>query len=51
MNRQELKTFLDAKVEAYNQPGFIPNDPVSIPHEYAKKQNIEIAGFISRLFI
>ena len=50
MNRQELKTFLDAKVEAYNQPGFIPNDPVSIPHEYAKKQTIEIAGFIAAVF-
>ncbi|WP_420575682.1 TIGR02757 family protein [Ekhidna sp.] len=50
MNRQELKSFLDDKVEAYNQPGFIPNDPVSIPHEYTKKQDIEIAGFLAAVF-
>lgn len=46
----ELKSFLDAKVEEYNQPGFIPNDPVCIPHEYTIKQDIEIAGFIAAVF-
>lgn len=50
MNKEELKSFLDAKVEEYNQPGFIPNDPVSIPHEFTKKQDIEIAGFIAAVF-
>ncbi|WP_425392342.1 TIGR02757 family protein [Ekhidna sp.] len=50
MNQQQLKSFLDAKVAEYNQPGFIPNDPVSIPHEYSKKQDIEIAGFIAAVF-
>lgn len=50
MKRQKIKAFLDAKVEAYNQPGFIPNDPVSIPHEYTKKQDIEIAGFMAAVF-
>ncbi len=50
MNRKELKSFLDAKVEEYNQPGFIPNDPVCIPHKYSKKQDIEIAGFIAAVF-
>ena len=42
---QDLKTFLDAKVEAYNQPGFIENDPIVIPHSYTLKQDIEITGF------
>lgn len=50
MNREELKSFLEAKVEKYNQPGFIPNDPVCIPHEYVKKQDIEISGFIAAVF-
>lgn len=50
MKKEELKLFLDAKVEEYNQPGFISNDPISIPHEYAKKQDIEIAGFIAAVF-
>src|ERR1700744_526111 len=40
-----LKAFLDAKVFQYNQPDFIKNDPVSIPHMFTKKQDIEIMGF------
>lgn len=44
-NLEELKNFLDEKVEAYNQPAFIPDDPVSIPHLFSKKQDIEISGF------
>lgn len=46
MNK-ELKSFLEEKVAKYNQPGFIPNDPVSIPHQYTSKQDIEIAGFVA----
>ena len=41
---ENLKTFLDAKVIQYNRPEFIPNDPVSIPHLFTKKQDIEIMG-------
>ncbi|UII27273.1 TIGR02757 family protein [Fulvivirga maritima] len=44
---EKLKHFLDTKVEEYNQPGFIINDPVSIPHLYKNKQDIEISGFIA----
>src|ERR1700760_4245522 len=40
-----LKSFLDAKVAEYNRPDFIQNDPVSIPHLFSKKQDIEIMGF------
>lgn len=40
-----LKAFLDAKVSQYNRPEFIANDPVSIPHLFTKKQDIEIMGF------
>ncbi|SDG99250.1 TIGR02757 family protein [Pedobacter terrae] len=43
----ELKNFLDRKVEQYNQPNFIANDPVCIPHLFDKKQDIEIAGFFA----
>lgn len=50
MKRAELKSFLDFKVAEYNQPGFIPNDPVCIPHEYSKKQDIEIAGLMAAVF-
>lgn len=43
--QENLKAFLDAKVAQYNQPGFITNDPISIPHLFTKKQDIEIMGF------
>jgi uncharacterized protein (TIGR02757 family) len=45
-----LKAFLDAKVALYNRPSFIAADPISIPHRFTKKQDIEIAGFFAALF-
>ena len=45
-----LKEFLERKVEEYNQPSFISTDPISIPHLFTKKQDIEIAGFFSSIF-
>ena len=45
MITDKLKDFLDFKVEEYNKPGFIENDPIVIPHQYNKKQDIEITGF------
>ena len=45
----DLKPFLDSKVEQYNQPGFIKNDPISIPHRFKKKQDIEIAAFLAAI--
>jgi len=43
----ELKEFLDEKVALYNTFDFIELDPISIPHQYKKKQDIEIAGFFA----
>ncbi|HYG17518.1 MAG TPA: TIGR02757 family protein [Ohtaekwangia sp.] len=43
----EWKDFLDEKVLYYNQPSFIANDPVSIPHAFRKKQDIEISGLFA----
>ncbi|WP_316828398.1 TIGR02757 family protein [Pedobacter miscanthi] len=45
----ELKNFLDSKVDQYNQPNFIANDPVCIPHFFEKKQDIEISGFFAAI--
>lgn len=42
---QNLKDFLDQKVDLYNRPGFIEMDPVCIPHKFKLKQDIEIMGF------
>lgn len=44
-----LQNFLDSKVEQYNRPEFIANDPICIPHLFAKKQDIEIAGFFAAI--
>jgi uncharacterized protein (TIGR02757 family) len=47
LTKPELKEFLDEKVELYNQPSFIECDPISIPHRYTLKEDIEIAGFLA----
>ncbi len=49
MNQAELKALLDQKFHQFNQPGFIPDDPVSIPHQFSRKEDIEISGFFSAL--
>jgi uncharacterized protein (TIGR02757 family) len=41
---ENIKAFLDSKVLQYNQPDFIKNDPVSIPHMFTVQQDIEIMG-------
>jgi uncharacterized protein (TIGR02757 family) len=50
MNQKNLKEFLDKKVDEYNQPFFISNDPICIPHQFSKKQDIEIAAFFAAIF-
>ncbi len=47
INKTDLKDFLDEKVLKYNNPQFIESDPVSIPHQFQKKEDIEISGFLS----
>ena len=44
---KQLKQFLDAKVALYNQPSFIEKDPISIPHSFTEKQDIEISGLFA----
>jgi len=47
LNQNELKSFLDDKVQRYNNPSFIENDPIAVPHSFSKKEDIEIAGFFA----
>ncbi|TND08526.1 MAG: hypothetical protein FD123_2322 [Bacteroidetes bacterium] len=44
---KDLKEFLDTKTDLYNRPSFIPGDPVSIPHLFSKKEDVEISGFLA----
>ena len=41
--------FLESRTEQYNRPGFIAEDPISIPHKFSRKEDIEIAGFLTAL--
>jgi uncharacterized protein (TIGR02757 family) len=47
LTRRDLKEFLDEKADLYNRPSFIEPDPVSIPHRFSKKEDIEISGFLA----
>ncbi len=43
----ELKEFLEEKYLQYNNPSFIPSDPVSIPHRFKTLHDREISGFLT----
>ncbi len=45
----ELREFLGEKVLKFNNQHFIKDDPISIPHRFTKKQDIEIAGFFAAI--
>ena len=47
LKKAELKDFLDEKVNLYNNPKFIESDPIQVPHQFSKKEDIEIAGFLT----
>jgi uncharacterized protein (TIGR02757 family) len=47
LKKEELKEFLDEKVETYNRLDFIEHDPISIPHRFESKEDIEISGFLA----
>lgn len=44
-HKDALRRLLDAKLKLYDDPRFIAGDPVSIPHQYVKLQDIEITAF------
>ena len=47
---KDLKKTLDKLVIKYEKPAFISADPISIPHRFSKKEDIEIAGFFVSIF-
>ena len=47
VTHRELHSFLEEHYDRYNRPDFIPSDPISIPHRFSKKQDIEISGFLA----
>lgn len=49
MNEAALHHLLDLSYEQYNRPDFKENDPISIPHRFRRKEDIEISAFFTAL--
>jgi uncharacterized protein (TIGR02757 family) len=47
MTDVEIKQLLDEKYEEYCTVDFKESDPISIPHQFEEKQDIEISGLIA----
>ena len=47
LTKLELKDFLEEKVHQFNTVDFIEPDPISVPHRYTLKEDIEIASFLA----
>ena len=45
----DISRLLNSKYLQFNVPDFIPFDPVSIPHRFSLKQDIEIAGLFAAI--
>ncbi len=43
----EMHGFLEEKYMKFNNRGFISNDPVSVPHNFHDKRDIEISAFLT----
>ncbi|WP_240623423.1 TIGR02757 family protein [Brumimicrobium aurantiacum] len=49
LNNKEIKDLLEVKVKQFNAVDFIQDDPILLPHQFKRKQDIEIIGFIVAL--
>lgn len=47
LNKEQLYDFLETAYDKYNRPDFISSDPISIPHLFNKKEDIEISAFLA----
>lgn len=45
----ELKEILEEKADLYNRTTFIEDDPISIPHLFSKREDIEISGLLTAI--
>jgi uncharacterized protein (TIGR02757 family) len=43
----EMKYLLDSRVKEYNRLDFIHSDPIQVPHRFSRKEDIEIAAFLT----
>lgn len=46
---ERLKALLDEKALQYNRPEFIAEDPISFPHSFSRKEDIEIVALLASI--
>ena len=44
---QDLRDFLQEKATLYESLAFIPDDPISIPHDFRDSSDVELAAFLT----
>ena len=49
LTQEDLFQLLEARYREYNHPEFIESDPISVPHCFKNKEDIEIAGFLTAI--
>jgi uncharacterized protein (TIGR02757 family) len=49
MNHAQVRALLDDRYLHYDQPAFIMADPISIPHRFSQRQDVEISGLFAAL--
>ena len=47
MHKTELKAYLDEKVDQYEHPRFLLDDPIQIPHRFSLREDVEVSAFFS----
>jgi uncharacterized protein (TIGR02757 family) len=47
LRKSEIKKLLDSSVDYFNRRSFIVSDPIQVPHTFTKREDIEIAGFLT----
>ena len=46
---ERLKALLDEKAQQYNRPEFIADDPISFPHSFTRKEDVEIVALLASI--
>ncbi|MAY83463.1 MAG: TIGR02757 family protein [Flavobacteriales bacterium] len=46
-HRESLFELLEQNFNRFNTPDFVEDDPISIPHQFSRKEDIEISAFLA----
>lgn len=49
LNMEHLRAVLDEKLATYNCKEFIKNDPVSFPHSFTRREDVEIVALLASI--